>query len=228
MGLHCEQALTIARRVGDTSLIASTLDLKATFLAPAAERPGIYLEALEYQRAAGDLLSIALSEAQLFSVDLRAGMPDLTRARQHLEEGIAIAAAIGADLVVYLMHTAQHMLLLYDGDYEAAASLIRQDLLTIRRIGTDASGANTLFTAACCAAWQGTAEVAARLHGAADADIESGVADGSYSWTPLERELHDREQSRLREAMGTDAFQAAYRAGGALTRQQAVDLALGR
>jgi predicted ATPase/class 3 adenylate cyclase len=228
MARRCEEALAIARRVGDTNLITSMLDIKATFLAQPADRPEIYLEALGYHRAAGDLLSIALCQAQLFSVDLRAGRPDLTRARQHLDEGIALAADIGADLVVYLMNTARHMLLLYDGDYQAAASLIRQDLLTIRRIGTDASGASTLFAAACCAAWQGTSEIAARLHGAADADIAAGVADGSYTWTPLERELHDREQGRLREAMGVGPFQAAYQAGGALTRQQAVDLALGR
>jgi hypothetical protein len=139
-----------------------------------------------------------------------------------------MAAGIGAELVVYLMHTAKHMMLLHDGDYETAAALIRQDLLTIRRIGTDASGANTLFAAACCAAWQGTPEIAARLHGAADADIAAGVADGSYTWTPLEQELHDREQGRLRDAMGAGPFQLAYQAGGELTRQQAVDLALGR
>jgi predicted ATPase/class 3 adenylate cyclase len=228
MARRCEEALALARQVGETRLIPSMLDIKATFLAPVAERPGIYLEALEYFRAAGDLLSIALCEAQLFSVDLRAGMPDLTRARQHLEEAIAMAVGIGAELVVYLMHTAKHMMLLHDGDYETAAALIRQDLLTIRRIGTDASGANTLFAAACCAAWQGTPEIAARLHGAADADIAAGVADGSYTWTPLEQELHDREQGRLRDAMGAGPFQLAYQAGGELTRQQAVDLALGR
>jgi predicted ATPase/class 3 adenylate cyclase len=224
---RCEQVLALARRVGDLRLIASTLDLKATFVVPAGERSGIYLEGLEYYRAAGDLLSMALSEAQLFSVDLRAGTPDLARARRHLEEGIAIAAGIGADLVVFLMHTAQHMLLLYDGDYEAATSLVRQDLLTIRRIGTDA-GASVLVAAACCAAWQGRLEIAARLHGAADTDLDAAVADGSFTWTPLEREVRDREQGRLRETMGADAFLAAYQAGSALSRHEAVNLALGR
>jgi predicted ATPase/class 3 adenylate cyclase len=227
LGRRCEQVLALARRVGDLRLIASALDLKATFVVPAAERSGIYREGLEYYRAAGDLLSIALSEAQLFSVDLRAGTPDLARARRHLEEGIAIAVGIGADLVVFLMHTAQHMLLLYDGDYEAATSLVRQDLLTVRRIGTDA-GASVLVAAACCAAWQGRLEIAARLHGAADTDLDAAVADGSFTWTPLEREVRDREQGRLRETMGADAFQAAYQAGSALSRHEAVNLALGR
>ena len=228
LGEHCEQALAIARRTADPALIGSILDLKAIFLAPEAERRGVFLEALEYHRAAGDLMAIALGEAQLFSVELRAGTADLAQARVHLEEGIAIAAGIGADMAVYLMHTAQHMLLLYDGDYAAAASLVRQDLLTIRRVGTDAAAASVLLAAACCTAWQGQLEIAGRLYGAADTDIEAAIADGSFAWTPLERELRDREQGRLRDRMGAEPFQTAYQAGRTLSRHEAVNLALRR
>jgi predicted ATPase/class 3 adenylate cyclase len=229
MRQYHDQALAMARRLGDRGLIAGILDLSFAVADSAEERRAACLESLRNSRAEGDLLMVALSEERLFSLDLYDGLPDLTQSRRHLEQAMSIAADIGAELFLYYMHSTLHMLLLHDGKYAESAALLRTDLLTIRRLGSDQmGGANVLIAAACCAAWQGDLEVAARLHGAADIDIEAAVADGSFFWSPLERELRDGDQDKLREAMGAEAFEAAYRAGTALGRTEAIDLALGR
>ncbi len=84
-----------------------------------------------------------------------------------------------------------------------------------------------LFDAACCAAGQGHHATAARLHGAADADIERAIADKNVNWSPTEQHLREREQATLRELIGDEAFESGYRAGAGLTRIQGIELALG-
>ena len=97
-----------------------------------------------------------------------------------------------------------------------------------RRIGLHLDVSELLFGAACCAAWQGDHVRAARLHGAADKDLSAAIAVGSISLTDPERQLSEREQGSLRQIMGDEAYDAAYRSGAGLSRAQAVDLALGR
>jgi len=66
------------------------------------------------------------------------------------------------------------------------------------------------------------------LHGAADRDLSAAIAVGSISLTDPERQLSQREQGSLRQILGDEAYDAAYRSGAGLSRAQAVDLALGR
>jgi hypothetical protein len=47
-------------------------------------------------------------------------------------------------------------------------------------------------------------------------------------WDEAEQRLREDEHGRLRELMGTGPFDQAYRLGGQLSPQQAVELALGR
>ena len=103
---------------------------------------------------------------------------------------------------------------------------MRRNLLEARRVGAGVDVAMVIFVAACCAAWQGQHQAAARLHGAADADIRTALADGSIGWTGLEQGLREAEQARLRQQMGEEAFDDAYCLGGDLSRLQAVELAL--
>ena len=106
--------------------------------------------------------------------------------------------------------------------------MIRRCLLTARRTGLHLDVSELLFGAACCAAWQGDHVRAARLHGAADQDMSAAMAVGSITWTVPEQQLSERERGSLRQVMGDEAYQAAYRSGAGLSRAQAVDLALGR
>jgi predicted ATPase/class 3 adenylate cyclase len=225
---HHDAAVAIASRTEDPWQIPMMFDVGFALVDSTEERRVLCLEALRHLRGTGDLLSIAIWEERLFSVELNAGLPHLPQAQQHLAEAMKIAADIGADLLLYFMHCTQHMLFLHGGRYAESAALLSRDLVMIRRIGVDNTVGPMLLAAACCAAWQGNLELAARLHGAADSDLEALVAEGRFSWSPLERELHDREQNGLREAMGAEAYEAGYRAGTTLSRTEAIDLALGR
>ncbi|MFZ0171064.1 MAG: hypothetical protein WAL04_05205, partial [Acidimicrobiales bacterium] len=69
---------------------------------------------------------------------------------------------------------------------------------------------------------------AAQLHGAADVAIASGLTDGTIRWTAIEEQMRGQDQARLRHEMGAEDFELDRRLGQALSRQQAVDLALGR
>ena len=62
----------------------------------------------------------------------------------------------------------------------------------------------------------------ARLHGAA----EQALADLGQTIAPLEGRLRELDGQRLRAAMGTEAFEAEYSAGQALTSEQVAGLAL--
>jgi hypothetical protein len=83
-----------------------------------------------------------------------------------------------------------------------------------------------LFSAACCAAWQGDLLKSARLHGAADVRIGYALADGSITWSAIEEELRKAEQGKVRDVLGQAEYGDAYRQGASLSRQQAVALAL--
>jgi len=62
----------------------------------------------------------------------------------------------------------------------------------------------------------------ARLHGAAD----EALAALGETIEPLEGRLRDLDCRRLRSVMGAEAFEAEYAAGGALTSEQVLALAL--
>jgi hypothetical protein len=117
---------------------------------------------------------------------------------------------------------------LIDGEYELAAPLVRQCLLVARRTGALLDVSQIIFGAACVAAWQGHHEVAARLFGAADTDLQAAMADRSIRWTEPEQEVTVREHARLSELMGAEAFGLAFRSGTGLSRVGAVELALGQ
>jgi predicted ATPase/class 3 adenylate cyclase len=223
----CEEGTEIARRIGDLNRLASlTANLEFIPGTPDLERQRIAEQSLDYYRLAGDRLGVASALTRLYSWHLHASQ--LSAARAYLDEAIAITEELGADLFLYFLHNDLCFTLLMDGKVAEAAPLIRRNLLIAHRIGGGMDVAMILFSAACCASWPGQAQTAARLHGAADADIKAGLADGTVGWSDLEQQLRATSQDRLRQLMGDPAFEAAYQAGSQLTRLQAVELALGR
>jgi predicted ATPase/class 3 adenylate cyclase len=223
----CEEGAEIARRIGDLTLLASlTANLELIPDTPVAERRRICEQTLDYYRRIGDPMGVANALSRLYSWHLHAGQ--LSAARPYLDEAIAITQELGAGLFLYFLQNDLCFTLLMDGQVAEAAPLIRRNLLTAHRIGGGTDVAMVLFSAACCASWLGEGQTAARLHGAADADIKAGLADGTVGWSDLEKQLSASSQARLRQLMGDAAFEAAYRAGGQLPRLQAVELALGR
>jgi predicted ATPase/class 3 adenylate cyclase len=223
---HCEVALDIARRIGDLSLTAMLLTTKQAAADSVRERREICLEALDCARRAGDTLVMLSVESLLFGLAVRVG--DLPGARQHLDEGLAMATDLGADLLLYYLQYEQFMLLIHDEDYARTAALLRQNLMMAHRLGVGLTMAVGLFAAACCAAWKGDNQTAARLHGATDTEFRTAVANSVFSWTDFELQVRAKEQAKVHAAMGDVEFAAYYRAGAQLPLDEALDLALGR
>ena len=217
--------VAIARELGDVHLQGELLAC-LTIGGGDDENRRVRLEALDCFRQSGDDMSAAMEMHQISVLDVKVGR--LEDAQAHLTEAIATAEKLGAEAFLYFMRTDFAILLLLEGQPEQAAPLVRRCLLIARRIGLHLDVSELLFGAACCAAWQGDHARAARLHGAADQDMSAAIAVGSISLTEPERQLSEREQGSLRQIMGDEAYQAAYRSGAALSRAQAVDLALGR
>jgi predicted ATPase/class 3 adenylate cyclase len=220
-----QEGVTIAREIGDVHLRGELLTCLTIGVADDESRR-IRLEALDCFRQSGDDMFAALEMHQLAVLDVRAGRLD--EAYAHITEAIATAEKLGAGAFVYLMQTDFGILLLIEGQPEEATPVIRGCLLAARRIGLHLDVSGLLFGAACCAAWQGDHVRAARLHGAADKDMSAAIAVGSITLTDPERQLGEREQGSLRQILGQEAYEAAYRSGAGLSRAQAVDLALGR
>jgi len=220
-----QEGVAIAREIGDVHLQGELLTCLSIGGSDDENRRA-RLEALDCFRQSGDDLSAAMEMHQLSALDVKAGQLDVARA--HITEAIAMAEKLGAEAFLYFMQTDFAILLLLLGRPEEAAPLIRRCLLMARRIGLHLDVSELLFGAACCAAWQGDHVRAARLHGAADKDMSAAIAVGSIWLTDQERQLDEREQGSLRQIMGDEAYETAYRSGAGLSRSQAVDLALGR
>jgi predicted ATPase/class 3 adenylate cyclase len=220
-----EEGAAIAREIGDVHLRGELLAC-ISIEGPDDERRRVRLEALECFRESGDELLAAGEMHQIYGLDVVAGRPGDARAR--LTEAIATAERLGAGAFLFWMQCDLIIFLLIAGRHAEAVPLVRSCLLTARRMGLRLDVAELLFGAACCAAWQGDHARAARLHGAAERQMNAAIEVGSITWSGAEAELSERERAGLRELMGAQAYDAGLRSGAGLSRSQAVDLALGR
>jgi len=218
------QAVAIARTTGDRQLLGEMLKCLAAAEPSAEENRRLRAEALDCFRQSGDELLAANELHRLYALDLEEGA--LGKARQHLEAAIAAAERLGDEMYLYFFREDLAILLLIEGNPAGAVPLVRRCLQVARRSGIRLDVCEVLFGAACCAAWQHDELKAVQLHGAADVRIGYALADGSISWSPIEERLRVAEQARLREQLGEGQFSESYRLGAALSRQQAVELAL--
>jgi predicted ATPase/class 3 adenylate cyclase len=220
-----EEGVAIAREIGDVHLrgqLQATLSIGGT----SEENRRVRLDSLECFRRSGDEMLAANEMHMLYGLDVNAGL--LGDARAHITEAIATAERLGARVFLYFMQADYVVLLLIEGRHEEAVCVVRNCLLAARRMGPHLDVSELLFGAACCIAWQGDHQRAARLHGAADQEMSAAIEVGSITWSGPERDLREREQGALRELMGSEAYDAGYRSGAGLSRSQAVELALGR
>jgi tetratricopeptide (TPR) repeat protein len=221
-----DRALTIARELGNVQLIAECLQMVGSTTTDPDERRRLHAEALACAREAGDVLLESSELDSLFSIELHAGR--IEEASPYLEQSVALAELIGGDFIVHFTRSNLGLLRLIQGRTAEAAPLIRGALLFVRRMGPGMIVGEMVFAAACVAVWQGDLDRAARLFGAGDVDIDAGLAMRTIQWSPAEQGLREREQGRLRELMGEQAYAAAYAVGAKLPPAQARDLALGR
>jgi predicted ATPase/class 3 adenylate cyclase len=218
------EAVAIARTTGDRQLLGEMLRRLAAAEPSTAENRRLRAEALECFRQSGDELLAANELHMLYSFDIATG--GVAEAVLHLEAAIAAAESLGDEMYLYFFREDMAILLLIEGRPEDALPLVRRCLQVARRSGIRLDVCEVLFGAACCAAWQGDLLKAARLYGAADVRIGYALADGSITWSPLEEQLRQAEQGKVRDVLGKGKYGDAYRQGAALSRQQAVALAL--
>jgi predicted ATPase/class 3 adenylate cyclase len=221
-----EPAVTTAREAGDMRLLGQLLATLAPAAESDAETRAIREEAVACSQRAGDDLVVVTELHHLYGLNLHAGLLD--RADDALAQSIALADAVGGELLRYFLRQDLALLRLIQGRPEEAAPIVRSCLLVVHRIGVQIDASETIFAAACCAAWQGDHERAARLFGAADADISAALEARAIRWSRSERQLGEEQQSQLRQALGEERYAEAYRRGAELSPAQAVELALGR
>jgi predicted ATPase/class 3 adenylate cyclase len=221
-----ERAVVIARELGDVQMLAEHLQVLGFVADDFADRWRIHQESLDCCRRCGDDLLAASELNHLSGLALRAGQVDESLA--YLEEYIRLFEEVGGDLTAYVGSANLALIRLLQDRHADAVPLVRTCLLLKRRLGPGFPGGELIFVAACCAAWEGDLNRAARLHGAGDKDIASSIENRSINWPGLEQQLREREQGGLREQLGEKAFWDAYRSGAQLSPEQALDLALAR
>lgn len=220
------EGASLATRIGDMQLLGELLAAFAAAAPTPEDVRAIHLEVLACCRRSGDDQTAANALHQLYGLDLHAGL--IENAAAYLHQAIRLAEQLGGDLFLYFLRSDLAILLLIQDDPSTAEQVVRRCLLVARRIGVRIDAAEVLFAAACCARWRGDYDRAARLHGAADADMKTALEIGTIGWSAAEAELHDRDQRQLREQLGQDRFELAYSAGQQLTPAQAVEFALSR
>jgi predicted ATPase/class 3 adenylate cyclase len=221
-----ERGVAIARELGDVQMLAEHLQVLGFVADDFAHRWRIHQESLDCCRRCGDDLLAASELNHLFGLCLQRGRLDEGSA--YLEEAIEFFETLGGDLLVYFARGNLALLRLIQGRHAEAVSLVRTCLQVRRRLGPGVPGGDLIFAAACCAAWEGDPDRAARLHGAGDKDITASLENRSINWPDVEQQLREREQGKLQEQLGEAAYRDAYRSGAQLSPEQALDLALGR
>jgi predicted ATPase/class 3 adenylate cyclase len=217
-------SIAVARATGDRQLLGELLTF-AAIEAFGDDARRAHEEALANFRASGDVLLAANELHSLAGFDMVDGRTQAACTR--LEQAISLVEELGDEVFLFGFRCDLATMRLIDGEYELAAPLVRQCLLVARRTGVFLDVSQVIFGAACIAAWHGHHELAARLFGAADTDLQAAMADRSIKWTEPEQELTAREHARLSELMGAGPFESAFRSGTGLSRGGAVELALG-
>jgi tetratricopeptide (TPR) repeat protein len=218
-----EESVPIWRDLGDVWGLAEALHR----LALVAYRRGDYEaasslmeEALIIQRQLGDKQWIAYSLHSLGLFALAQG--DIDRARPFLEQDLVLFRELGDKSGIVLSLQYQGFFAQLRGDDVQAQSFFEQGLTLARETGPRWVNSNYLLGLAGLAAGQDQHERAARLCGAAKANL---AASASY-WDAFETAYYERIVALACVALGEEAFALAQAKGQALTLEQAIAYAL--
>jgi hypothetical protein len=222
-----EEAVSIARIVGDPRLIGWTLLCLGHVAASTEESRPINLEAFASSHRAGDVYVASLA---LLNLGWSEADADFEAAHIHLEGAIAAMEEVGASNTLTAPMGEFSLVLLIQGDFERAAQMSRTTLIASYRQGARPNVMFMIFVLACCTTNAGDHRRAAQLTGIYDA-FHDGIVETAtfaYGWTAFREGMRDDNRSRLRTLMGKEEFERCYAAGTALSYEEAVDLALGR
>ena len=214
-----EEALDIAREVGDPHLLARAL-FDASFVprlagdTPANE--ALLRETLEVARASGD--RTFMGYAMLFLGYAAVQRGDTAEGRQLLGETVAIAREANDRLFVSEALGGLGTMELIDGDDEMAR-LHMMELIDLQRVAGNRMGLTmTLVPLAMLEVREGRFEIAARLIGTADRMHEE-LGGGP---PPMAFEMWGDSTGQAERALGEEAYHRAWEQGHAMTIEQAL------
>ena len=238
LGEHAEaskcakEAYELARGLGDPWLVGVTLGTLGTVATKPEEKRAFWQEAATYMRRAGDL---ALCSVHLCSrAVLELEEEHFEQAAALLEEAISLSEEIGAALHLYWAWGALGEARLLQEKYGDAAVCSRKALIGFRRLGLRDLALSRLIDTACCATHLGKPAEATQLAGAYEGMHSPylrqagtpGRSNRFQKLTLIEERLRAGNREYLRQVLGDDDFDWNYSAGGRLTFDEAVDLAL--
>jgi DNA-binding CsgD family transcriptional regulator len=212
-----ESGLDLARRLGNHALTARLLAVRAS-VANAQAKPADAVryaaESLRLVRQIGDGVQTGQMLCNLGYYELTAG--NLDDARRHLGEALDIGRTHNfASAIIYEafnLGLAEYMA----GAPDTARNLFAESLDLAQRMGNRAYVAYGLLGLALTDRDGADLSWSARLHGSA----AHTLADVGHTLEPLEAQLAEQDRERLRAAMGDEAFDADYAAGGGLDAAQ--------
>jgi tetratricopeptide (TPR) repeat protein len=217
-----EEALAIARRLGDAPLISQSLGglVRVAFRTDVAEGRRLAHEALAVSEAAGDENGIS-NALHLLGVGAQiAG--NLPEARDWMSRRLALVRTTGNDFLIASEASNLAMVLRQLGELDAAEALCREALEIERRIGARFTTPFAISGLASIALERGDAQRAAVLVGA----VEAAMDATQMAWPPDERPHYEALLDRLPGAMGAPAFEQARARGRSTGWDEAVDAAL--
>jgi predicted ATPase/DNA-binding CsgD family transcriptional regulator len=163
--------------------------------------------------------------AQAYNIlgELARWTEDYEAAQLYYEECLRIVQITGERMREAMQYENLGVLAHYQDQFQLAAEQMRRGLFIFRELGTSYGLAIALGTLAGPIARLGDYEKAARLLGAADAEMESLGTNQQ----PVDQIEIGQFRTFVREALGEEAFQEAWQAGHDLSIDEALEYALG-
>jgi tetratricopeptide (TPR) repeat protein len=186
-----------------------------------AQARGLLEEAADLARATGDVWSLAMNLGLLGDVERASG--GNLRAGELYAESLSLHEARGmtGTATPSLLHNLGYVEL-SNRDAQSAAERFGEAIVQFRRLGDQRGIAESVVGLGAVAAFEGRADTAARLFGAAEAALESL---GTQLW-PSNRGVYERSVAAARAAIDTVVFEGAWRAGRQLSLDQATAAAI--
>jgi hypothetical protein len=186
-----------------------------------AHARGLLEEAADLARATGDVWSLAMNLGQLGDVE-RASGGNLLAGELYVESlSLHEARGMTGTATPSLLHNLGYVELA-NRDAQGAAERFGEAIVQFRRLGDQRGIAESVVGLGAVAAFEGRAQTAARLFGAAEAALESL---GTQLW-PSNRGVYERSVAAARSAIDPVVFERAWREGGQLSLDQATAAAI--
>jgi predicted ATPase/transcriptional regulator with XRE-family HTH domain len=224
-----DEHLTRLQRLGDRSSevrwehgrLLATKASAALARGDLAHARGLLEAASDLARASGDAWSLATNLNQLGDLERVSGANQ--RAAELYAEALALHEALGTGNTgtPSLLHNLGYVHLA-NSEVQQAAERFGQAIVHFRRLGDQRGIAESVVGLGAVAAFEGRAESAARLFGAAEATLETL---GAELW-PSNRGVYERSVAAARTALDPAVFEAAWKAGRQLALDQVIKTAI--